>query len=404
MDELQAAAVAFSKLINTEYHIVIGKKAKLIEFDLYFSKDHFHHLAGLQKLKDNPYIFTGKRSEIFDRIIDGGITYTSLKNNNSFSEVMVRLPHLTQLECLMDSNSMVFKYRNKDNSSLIEGQYLLVSMNDNKEVYSFWDNNPLANGKFFCRSFFPRGEKNYAYKQESWILLYKEKINTLNESKTIQYNKLYDFDIVVTQKEYYTLKDDADLAKKLQGGIEIYSQNTDNITLKTFKRDRKEIFNALSELRNFEKAPATQEIKTQYNVTLSPSGEAVLQTPTAVILTPPPFFNELKEKITKLIGKVKATFISPHSQPAPKNKHTVEKSTSHKQTVQSNSSQQTKMPVTQKRTDKIQTEPQQMNVKSPQQFRFTRDELKRNAKIVKEKGNEKTTSKAKHKNDPSINK
>ena len=60
MDKLQLCAKAFQKLLEYEYHFIIGRKGKLREFYLNFDKADFHHLSGLHKLKvtvQNPFGF-----------------------------------------------------------------------------------------------------------------------------------------------------------------------------------------------------------------------------------------------------------------------------------------------------------------------------------------------------------
>ena len=137
MCNLKETAEAFSKLLSTEYHIIIGKKGRLTEFNLYFSKEHFHHLSGLQKIGDNPHIKHDNRLGIFDEIIAGKITCDSLIANIGFPEVKKRITHLVAMEELMDSNSLVFKYRNNNNGSQIKAKCLLVSTHGDNEIYSF---------------------------------------------------------------------------------------------------------------------------------------------------------------------------------------------------------------------------------------------------------------------------
>ena len=52
MDLLKESALAFQRLLEYEYHFVIGRKGQLREFKLGFDRADFHHLVGLHKLKD----------------------------------------------------------------------------------------------------------------------------------------------------------------------------------------------------------------------------------------------------------------------------------------------------------------------------------------------------------------
>ncbi|MCI9361287.1 MAG: hypothetical protein HFG65_10075 [Hungatella sp.] len=53
MDLLQKCAQEFDRLVLYQYHIIIGRKGKTLEFTISFDRADFHHLAGLHKLRDN---------------------------------------------------------------------------------------------------------------------------------------------------------------------------------------------------------------------------------------------------------------------------------------------------------------------------------------------------------------
>ena len=80
MDYLQACAKAFEHLLDTKYHIVIGRKGKLTELNLLFDPTEFHHLIGLHKLHDLR-LARGNREKIFYQILAGGISMDDLKKS-----------------------------------------------------------------------------------------------------------------------------------------------------------------------------------------------------------------------------------------------------------------------------------------------------------------------------------
>ena len=73
MDYLQVCAKAFEHLLDTKYHIVIGRKGKLTELNLLFDPTEFHHLIGLHK--------------IFRQILDGSLSMEDLKKSRYFSTI-----------------------------------------------------------------------------------------------------------------------------------------------------------------------------------------------------------------------------------------------------------------------------------------------------------------------------
>ena len=126
MDKLQLCAKAFQKLLEYEYHFIIGRKGKLREFYLNFDKADFHHLSGLHKLKDIAQIQQGKRNKIFDQIISGEITQVLIEKSVYYEQMQGRIFPLTDLEKMLDDNQMIFRYNEKVHKfSLIKADYLL---------------------------------------------------------------------------------------------------------------------------------------------------------------------------------------------------------------------------------------------------------------------------------------
>ena len=99
----------FKKLMDYEYYFSIGRKGKLKEITLGFSDTDFHHLAGLHKLKDI-HIARANRSNLFQQILDGRITYNTLTKSQFLPEIQSRLETLPKLESLLDENQLIFRY------------------------------------------------------------------------------------------------------------------------------------------------------------------------------------------------------------------------------------------------------------------------------------------------------
>ena len=189
MNDLQQRAQAFERLLATEYKMIIGRKGKTVTIVLRFQADHFHHLAGLHKLTDLR-IARARRQQAFDAILQGRLTDDDLRKSASFEKIAPRLHHLLDLETLLDSNELVFRYNPKrDPYSAIQSDYLLVTPKGADTLYIF-----IAKEKeqdvFFCRSFFPKTGKDYTKGQAKYTLLYKEKINRKTGETIVQYDRL----------------------------------------------------------------------------------------------------------------------------------------------------------------------------------------------------------------------
>lgn len=189
-DKLQKCALAFQNLIDTQYEIIIGRKGQTSEIILNFSETEFVHLVGLHKLVDIDFIRTASRKKVFNYAISGKISYKNLCKSKRFEFVKERIDYFEFLENILDSNDIIFKYNSNNNAfSLIQANYLLKTMHNDRDIYIFLDKHENSN-LHFCRSFFSKGNKDYTIGQAKYTLLYKKKTNKKTGKSEIQYNKL----------------------------------------------------------------------------------------------------------------------------------------------------------------------------------------------------------------------
>ena len=190
MDLLQTCAEAFEQLLPYQYHIVIGRKGKILEFTLSFDRADFHHLAGLHKLTDNVRFLTGKREVIMQEILSGKLKLSHAQQSAFFRQMEPRLKPLAHLEECLDSNEMIFRYNSKVHTfSVIQADYLLQNNFEGNPVYLFLVCRKGADTQV-CRTFFPKTEKDYAKGQPRYTLLKKEKINLYTGKTIVQYERL----------------------------------------------------------------------------------------------------------------------------------------------------------------------------------------------------------------------
>ncbi len=190
MDLLLQCALNFERLIPYQYHMIIGRKGKTLDFTVSFDKADFHHLAGLHKLRDNVRFQTGKRSDIMQEILEGRLTLSTAMQSAFFHEMEPRLSPLVELERFLDNNEIIFRYNSKANIfSAIKADYLLQNDLNNMPIYLFLTQRSGEN-TLGCRTFFPKSEKDYAQGQPRYTLLKKEKICLTNSETIIQYDRL----------------------------------------------------------------------------------------------------------------------------------------------------------------------------------------------------------------------
>lgn len=189
-DKLQRCAIAFSELLNVQYNIILGRKGQLINITLGFDETHFVHLAGLHKLTDNDFFRTASRKKVFDAALSGNISYETVVKSSNFHEIKDRIEYFEFLEDMLDDNNIIFRYNSKRNVfSLIQADYLMQSQYNLCDVYIFIDKVKNSN-THFCRSFFPKSNKDYTAGQAKYTLLYKEKINLKTGEGIVQYDKI----------------------------------------------------------------------------------------------------------------------------------------------------------------------------------------------------------------------
>lgn len=189
MDSLLTCAKAFENLLPVKYHIIIGRKGKSVDLTVSFDAVEFHHLVGLHKLHDLR-LSRANREKIFFQILSGQITLDDVKKSRYFCSIQNRLEPFQKIEELFDKNDLIFRYNKKLQAfSLIEAEYLLTMPYECTDVYIFLDKKDEA-GNFFCRSFFPKENRDYTKGQAVYTLLKKEKINTSTGTLQIQYDRL----------------------------------------------------------------------------------------------------------------------------------------------------------------------------------------------------------------------
>lgn len=189
MDKLKECASAFERLCSVQYRMIIGRKGKTTELLVEFKPLDFHHLMGLGKLKDLR-VASQPRQKVFTDIFTNKLTYDDVSRSRYFSNIVNRFAPLSKIESIFDNNRLIFRYNEKQNVfSLIEADYLLSTPYEETDVYIFLSQTPNSD-TYYCRSFFPKENKDYTVGQAVYTLLFKEKINLVTGERKLQYDRL----------------------------------------------------------------------------------------------------------------------------------------------------------------------------------------------------------------------
>ncbi|MCD7954166.1 MAG: PBECR4 domain-containing protein [Lachnospiraceae bacterium] len=187
MSNIYDCVNSFISLLNTRYHLILGRKGVSVSLQVEFTKNDCFHLMGLQYLTDRPEL-KRNRAVIFDEIRDHIIKRDQIESSDFYPQICDRIRYLPMLEELFDKNDTIFKYNQKRNLySMIEADYLMKNKLENRALYIFLSQN--KDGNYFCRSFFPETKMDYTKNQALWTLLYKSKIHVSNGEEIILYDR-----------------------------------------------------------------------------------------------------------------------------------------------------------------------------------------------------------------------
>lgn len=185
MANILDAQKAFSKLLDIEYQFVLGRKDKTVSLTIEFQNYHFFHLAGLQYLQDLPRLFI-PAEEVYNQIESGKLPVSYIESSKNYNYIKGRVDYLPSLEYIFDSNDTIFKYNPALQAfSVIEADFLLRNEINKVPIFVF-----LAKGKnekYFCKTFFPQGKKDYTERQTKWTVLFKKKIVKSTNTETVLY-------------------------------------------------------------------------------------------------------------------------------------------------------------------------------------------------------------------------
>ena len=176
--DIQILAKNFEKLFDIKYDLLLGRKNKTIEISIVFCDYDFHHLAGLHKLTDLTMLGRA-RSKVYSDIYNGVITDSDVRKSFAYKNIVDRLDVLNQIEHLIDTNNLTFRYNYKNNpTSKIKSDFVMQSFTDGKKDKAFIflkrkDGNPK---QVCCNSIFPYTNYDYTKYQMKLTLLKKTKV------------------------------------------------------------------------------------------------------------------------------------------------------------------------------------------------------------------------------------
>lgn len=176
--DIQILAKDFERLFDIKYDLLLGRQNKAIEISIVFCDYDFHHLAGLHKLTDLTMLRRARNNVYWD-IYNGVITDSDVRKSFAYKDIVDRLDVLNQIEYLIDTNNLIFRYSSKNNhKSKIQANFVMQSLTDEKKdkAFIFLKYIDKNRKQVCCNSIFPYTDYDYTKYQKKLILLKKTKI------------------------------------------------------------------------------------------------------------------------------------------------------------------------------------------------------------------------------------
>ena len=188
------SAKSFSRLKHIRYDLTITYAGKITTLSIVFDNSHFHHIAGLHKLKDVDQLRLRRQrstSAIFKDILSGKISLATIEHSVFLtSELIERIKLAGRLENIMDADNLLFSFDDRYGQarfSAIPADYVITDANKKIALYVFLAND--GKSSYIARSLF-QNAKDYTAGQHRFTILSKNKINI----KTQECERLFSYE------------------------------------------------------------------------------------------------------------------------------------------------------------------------------------------------------------------
>lgn len=177
MNEIKQCAELYQQLLDKEYRISVAatSNTQAMTLRLNFGAEHFHHLLGISKLQDLPYISRANRANFFKQVLNGQITQSQLLESSFFPDIAPRLEYFDQYIDVMKNEIVLDFDKRKAFNCKIDSNLLFFKKLDSTYVYSFFKSDDT--GIYVPVTFFQNKSRSYADRQKVWKILNVEVVD-----------------------------------------------------------------------------------------------------------------------------------------------------------------------------------------------------------------------------------
>ncbi|MBN2849347.1 MAG: hypothetical protein JXK92_01710 [Erysipelotrichaceae bacterium] len=171
MDDLLFSARQFESMFDIEYRFKVGRKKKIKEIMLRFSKTQFHHLVGLHKLSDLDYFMKASKSKIFNEIISAQTTIQHAQVSRHYYEIKDRIHRFGYVITeIFEKTEFIYIFDgSKCKGSKIKADFVIKYVsNDGLISFMFLNRCDSEQNDYTCTSFFIYENRDYTFNQEQY--------------------------------------------------------------------------------------------------------------------------------------------------------------------------------------------------------------------------------------------
>ena len=165
----EAAAFYKDHLLNKRFLITVSRKKEQRTLEILFLPQQFHHLIGLHKLTDLPFL-SRNTGNIFREILERKSTYQDICKSVHVMEMQDRLVYHAEMLNVLKADSLFFRSMHGYFKGIFSDCVLTRSI-DNEPVFSFLF--LKQNSQVYCPcSFFTRSEqREYTKDGTRWEII-----------------------------------------------------------------------------------------------------------------------------------------------------------------------------------------------------------------------------------------
>lgn len=177
MGLLLEAAVAWNRLRDCSYELMLGRKSRSQRLLMQFRPEDFDHLSGMQYAADVDFHLHRNQfrgAKLLPALLSGKLSDGLVEKSCNWEKIRDRLTILTELEAILDSDFEIYQFEpyKLPFHSEIRASFCIYSEERGKGLFLLLD----GSEQVYCKSVFSKDDlRDYRMGQARWTILEKTK-------------------------------------------------------------------------------------------------------------------------------------------------------------------------------------------------------------------------------------